>query len=271
MSTAAGVDEAPVKQLAKAVVDLAQDLDASSWCSLVRALRLADCRAEALQVGRFGIRRFPESADLYLEQGRLLAESRDFSGAIASLGQALHRAPDSPEALWLAASVHHQLGLSDEARGFVERLLRLLPEHQAARDLLNQLTPAAPKTREPVETGDRRTISTPTLAEIFVKQGYLSKAIQIYEDLLGRDPGNARWRERLRQLQADIAAPAAGSSELRVLSEPVPEPSVISLAQAPASPSAVVPATAVASAENRLLGTLEGWLEAIDRRRQHVH
>lgn len=266
-----GVEDPPVKQLARAVVDLAQDLGASSWCGLVQALRQADCGAEALQFGRIGIRRFPDSADLYLEQARLLSESQDFSGAIESLGQVLRLAPEHAEGLWLAASAHHRLGQAGEAQDFLARLLRLQPEHRAARDLLHQLEAAAPKARGAVETGTKRTIATPTLAEIFVKQGYLSKAIGIYEDLLERDPGNDRWRQRLRQLQEEIAAPTALGLEPEALGEPLCETTLIQPIEHRLEPEMPDHAAAVRTPENRLLGTLESWLEAISRRRQHVH
>ncbi|WP_305042481.1 tetratricopeptide repeat protein [Geoalkalibacter sp.] len=264
------VEDQPVKELARAVVDLGQDPSPSAWRGLVQALRRADCAAEAQQFGRIGIRRFPDSADLHLEQARLLVESQDFSGALESLNQVLHLAPENVEALWLAADAHHRLGRAGEARDALTRLLRLHPGHQAARDLLSQLEPATPTARGALEVGGKRTISTPTLAEIFVKQGYLSKAIQIYEDLLARDPGNERLRGRLRQLQEDIAAPRTVDLEPQGLPEPLAPPlvQVVTEKLEPATPD---PTTAVVAPENRLLGTLENWLEAISRRRQHVH
>ena len=50
-------------------------------------------------------------------------------------------------------------------------------------------------------------LATITLAELYVRQGLIAKAAEVYRVLLQRDPGNPRARQRLADLEA-TAAPA---------------------------------------------------------------
>jgi hypothetical protein len=45
-------------------------------------------------------------------------------------------------------------------------------------------------------------LSTPTLAELYFDQGFKDKAIQVYEELLEREPQNERARARLIEIKA---------------------------------------------------------------------
>jgi tetratricopeptide (TPR) repeat protein len=47
-------------------------------------------------------------------------------------------------------------------------------------------------------------IITATLANIYLEQGYLEKAIEIYEKLLKREPENNFFRQRLSSLKKDL-------------------------------------------------------------------
>lgn len=50
----------------------------------------------------------------------------------------------------------------------------------------------------------RDPLTTATLAELYVSQGFLEKAIGIYLDLLGSDPGNPPYRLRLAELKSAL-------------------------------------------------------------------
>jgi len=53
--------------------------------------------------------------------------------------------------------------------------------------------PAAPETAN---------LSSSTLAELYFRQGFLDKAIEVYQQLLNREPDNERGRARLGELRA---------------------------------------------------------------------
>jgi tetratricopeptide repeat protein len=87
-----------------------------------------------------------------------------------------------------------------------------------------------------------------TLAELYFNQGFTDKAVEVYRQLLEREPGNERLRRRLAELQA---------------------PAVPAPAPAPAPPS---PAPSAASdrasrrlALERTIARLEGMLAAIKK------
>jgi cytochrome c-type biogenesis protein CcmH/NrfG len=44
-------------------------------------------------------------------------------------------------------------------------------------------------------------IQTDTLAEIYIKQGHLDRALSVYQDILARDPQNAAAREKFESLK----------------------------------------------------------------------
>jgi len=46
-------------------------------------------------------------------------------------------------------------------------------------------------------------ILTSTLAEIYIRQGHLDKAKEVYEKLLSKDSGNALYKGRISLLETD--------------------------------------------------------------------
>ena len=46
-------------------------------------------------------------------------------------------------------------------------------------------------------------VLTSTLAEIYIRQGHLDKAREVYETLLSRDSGNALYKGRISLLEQD--------------------------------------------------------------------
>ena len=63
--------------------------------------------------------------------------------------------------------------------------------------------PSAP----PAPTPETPALSSSTLAELYFRQGFLDKAIEVYQQLLQREPNNERGRARLGELRA-LPAPS---------------------------------------------------------------
>jgi tetratricopeptide (TPR) repeat protein len=103
-------------------------------------------------------------------------------------------------------------------------------------------------------------LSTATLAELYVQQGFLSKALDIYRSLSSEDPTNGTTLARIAELQALQTAeePGAGSVAMVPLCQPAPPRAVQGAAVLPPG----IPARGEADAA---VAALEGWLDSIRR------
>jgi type II secretory pathway component HofQ len=79
--------------------------------------------------------------------------------------------------------------------------------------------PPPPPRTEAAPAAEADELTSSTLAELYFNQGFTDKAIEVYRQLLQREPGNERGRTRLAELEAlerrlaeeeARAAPAAG-------------------------------------------------------------
>lgn len=271
------IDEGLLQRLAQGMVALARNPDAAVYRSLADILLQLGRQDEALEMTSAGTARFPADAGLHLLEGDLLLEAKDFRGALASAEKSLQLYPDNIQGLWLAARLHRHLGQTDQAIAAASQLVEIKPDHLEARNFLAALG-VDPKTigRTPAQdeaARKKQTITTATLAEIYVKQGYLNKAIQVYREILGVDPSNAQLLKRLRDLETQLAAPAVGAEE----SEPASDSSSLVAQGAGEEParravtSPQAPASFPERGEDRVLDVFQGWLDAIRQRRSHVH
>ncbi len=60
-------------------------------------------------------------------------------------------------------------------------------------------------------------IQTDTLAEIYIKQGHLHKALSIYQEILARDPENPAWQEKVQTLQRKLEGEGKKQGRERIL------------------------------------------------------
>jgi len=124
-------------------------------------------------------------------------------------------------------------------------------------------------------------LNTVTLAELYVSQGFLKRALTIYRELLEADPDNIELKRRLlelkRQSDKDEAIAREHSLEPDIFTMEDTEPEAASFATEltsteplGGSPVAEVLTTAASSptgAEENVIHTLERWLENIRGRR----
>lgn len=106
------------------------------------------------------------------------------------------------------------------------------------------LPAAASAGRDPLMTG--------TLAELYVSQGFIDKALGIYQDILAAEPGNDAVATRLAEL------------ELQQQSAGLPEAAD---KEGTAEAFAAVPVLSAAVDNTGILTVLEGWLDNIRRLR----
>lgn len=282
---------AVLEQVARYTVTLARNPQSTDFVPLAETFRQCGLLQEALAVAEKGIQTLPDHAPGHVVRARIQAQQGDVPAAMASFETALSLDAGNAEALKGLAKLCYLQGESARSRALLKTLLELSPEDQAARNMLAAL-PAEPVPPPPafttpvpevenaarvaVESKPSRSarsganpnapISTATIAEIYVRQGFTLRALKVYRDLLQADPHNEEIRRKLVDLKVRIEAEEKKESASLGISgdqsagygRPAPED-----IQAPFSKGEA--AIAVSA-----LGQLEKWLVAIEQRRGHV-
>ena len=99
-------------------------------------------------------------------------------------------------------------------------------------------------------------ITTNTIAELYIKQGYPEKAMDIYRAILELDPGNETARDKLSRLEAQKSDHENSGVGNRVAS---------SAPVTPPSPVGADESLPVANDVDSQIDRLEGWLSTITR------
>lgn len=153
-------------------------------------LRFAD------QPTRFGV----SYAEALRRDGR-------FEDAVVVLRAVLGEVPRNVLCLGILARCLRDLGHLDEAGVAVRAALTLDPDDPVASELsyLLPLAPASAPAPAPETEADAPMPSvfvTQTMAELYVQQGILARAVAIYRELVSRAPDDARLSARLREVIA---------------------------------------------------------------------
>lgn len=111
-------------------------------------------------------------------------------------------------------------------------------------------------------------IATVTLADIFATQGYATKALKIYHDVLRRQPDNEEVRRKIEALEKGGSVPAPRSGEPADAKASVAAPTAASSAAAPAPADPNVPPMVSAPAgaaidEGRSYEQFKRWLRTV--------
>lgn len=253
-----------------------------------RALAMA-CHAKGLQdecrrALEAVVVALPEDGEAQKMLARLLAVDGDRNGARLAFRTALDLNPSDEECrMELEALERTGRGLTPAAgdeTGFGEDEIDLeeieilgpsdeeLPEDEEpaaiAASLLSTpvvlappVPPVAPEAASPHVRPDP--LSTATIAELYIQQGFIDKALDIYRAKFAEDPSNQAIQARIAELEAQKRAPL-GADEAAVAPEPFQD---LEPAAAP-SPAFTIPAQGEADGR---IATLEGWLDNIRRMR----
>lgn len=137
-----------------------------------------------------------------------------------------------------------------------------------------EVRPAAPpiSSKEAEEaTRPRKEITTETIAELYIKQGYLDKAVDIYQTLYNADPDNEEIKSKLDELKQVGRAHRNASEEgmgkgveipIQEPSPTLPKEELIGTVFKPA------PTEEAINEDSENINRLEFWLEAIQRERR---
>lgn len=116
-------------------------------------------------------------------------------------------------------------------------------------------------------------ITTNTIAELYIKQGYPEKAVDIYKAILELDPANSAATEKIQKLEAEMRGEVeAITPSVEPVAAPATEP--VAQVQTAIEPDVEAPAQPVVTATATNLGgssipdqiaRLENWLMNINR------
>lgn len=185
-----------------------------------RALSLA-CHAkglnnEALAALKLVTEALPEDVPSQKLLGRLYTEAGNQDAACQAFRTALEFAPDDVECrieiefLERSARVTEFAFEPDEDEEIIEDLeiveeFDVLEENQPESGFQFQVTPSESDT---VAAPHHDPLSTGTLAELYVSQGFIHKALEIYRAILADNPEDLATAERVAELEALEACPA---------------------------------------------------------------
>jgi tetratricopeptide (TPR) repeat protein len=261
---------------------------------------------EALEIVQKGILENPAVAEGYVAYGRILIEQSLFDEAVGELEKALILDKKRLTAIKPLAKIRFDQGDFKSAQSLLRRAAEIKSEDSSIRKMLELVeqklaetvpvsavqatvmppeVPPEPKTARVLnyhENPERvaAPISTATIAEIYIRQGFPEKALKVYRDLLRADPVNEYLREKLVQLKTQIdsgeplvSAEAAVADNFFVAVDEAPVRIAPAIQSADSALVAVGPDVEPVDepAGRSLVDMFNGWLDAISSRREaHV-
>jgi tetratricopeptide (TPR) repeat protein len=264
---------------------VAKDPSSTAFVPLAEAYRQTGLLDDALEAARLGTNMLPHFSPGFSTMGRILGQMGRLDEAMSAYARALSIDRQSQSALVGLARLHLIRGERDLARKILTQAKEFHPDDEKISDMLNALDlprpwaeikqasklQAAETNREvaPDESGEP--IPTATLAEIYVKQGLLDKAVKIYQDILKQSPENETARERILQLQglSDVHEEVPVEETSAEIDAPAAE-MVADVVEEPSSVQALSPQTQSEPKGQTPLAIFQRWLSVIKNGRANV-
>jgi len=225
---------------------LAKDPHSTVFVSLSDAYVRAGRLDEALGITLSGVQALPWFCPGHVMLGKLHYQLGNPNEALRAFNRALTLDGESLSALKGLARIYLDRNRPEIARQILERALQVFPDDSSVRHLLSQLPLDEEEAGPEVDDlAGEPSIATVTIAEVFVKQGLLPQACQVYRDILQAEPGNEAIRKKLEALEKTLAGPA--------------EPTALEKVSAQEHPVEI---------GGDALATLKRWLDRIRQRRQ---
>ncbi|MCK4509425.1 MAG: tetratricopeptide repeat protein [Desulfuromonadales bacterium] len=209
----------------------AKDPSSTAFVPLAEAYRQIGLLDDALEAARLGTSSLPHFSPGFSTMGRILGQMGRIDEAMSAYAKALSIDRQSQAALVGLARLHLIRAERDMARKILKQAEEFHPDDEKISDMLNALelprpwaeikqasqlqkpTPqvatlpdkAGPSDKPGSSDRPGAPIPTATLAEIYVKQGLLDKAIKIYQDIITQAPDNTAAQNRLVELQKQSA------------------------------------------------------------------
>ncbi|MDH3998123.1 MAG: tetratricopeptide repeat protein [Desulfuromonadales bacterium] len=258
---------------------ISKDPSSTAFVPLAEAYRQTGLLDDALEAAKFGVSKLPQFSPGFATLGRILGQMGRIDEAMDAYAKALDIDSQSLSALVGMARLHLVRADRDQARKLLQDATGFHPDDQGIQDMLTALdlprpwseiqqqsvasSAAAVDSAVTDDDSHAEPIPTATLAEIYVRQGLLGKAITVYSEILRLNPENDEARRRLIQLQTaeQESLPAATQEQ-----EPESQP----LQQEAQSDEIVAEEVSSVPQEKSALAIFQGWLDVIKQRRAHV-
>jgi tetratricopeptide (TPR) repeat protein len=194
---------------------VAKDPSSTAFVPLAEAYRQIGLLDDALEAARLGTKMLPHFSPGFSTLGRILGQMGKIDEAMSAYARAFSIDRQSQAALVGIARLHLIRGERDMARKILRQAEEFHPDDEKISDMLNaldlprpweeikqasELQAVVPEGEDTAEESGEP-IPTATLAEIYVKQGLIDKALKVYRDILEQSPDNTVAQERMQQLQ----------------------------------------------------------------------
>lgn len=214
--------------------------------ALAQACHAKGENAEALAALQLVTEALPEDVASQKMLGRLLAGEGRQEDARQAFKTALEFAPDDAECRIELQALERSLGVTsaDEDDDEIIEDLEILDDIEIVdEDEEDAEFPASEPDEEPAPVAGlvHDPLSTGTLAELYVKQGFIHKALEIYRTILADNPDHAATAERVAELELlDTPAEVAPALEYTFEEDAEVEAEPAAVAAAPAFETAPV-------------------------------
>ena len=266
---------------------ITKDPSSTAFVPLAEAYRQIGLLDDALEAARFGTEMLPHFSPGFSTMGRILGQMGRLDESLSAYSRALSIDRQSQAALVGLSRLHLVRGERDQAQKILQQAKEFHPDDEKISDMLVALDLPRPwanikqasKAQEQGpshESAPGEPIATATLAEIYVKQGLLDKALEVYQGILAQSPENESARKRIMRLQEMLGVDVKPAAEdVQVPEEPLQEPSpVVAAVEEPveSTPAAMEesPVTQRESKDASPLAVLQRWLSVIKNGRSNV-
>lgn len=150
-----------------------------------------------------GLATYPNYAAAGVLLGEILITKEKHEQAARYITKALEIAPWNISGRRLLAECYRKEG-DEEATQVALRAAKMLEDDEVAIQsaIIDSNVDSAPVV---VPEGKLDEVATPALAELYMAQGHLDKARDVYERLLKSDPDKVEWNERLAAIKEQIS------------------------------------------------------------------
>lgn len=254
---------------------LSRDPKSTVFVPLADAYRSMGMLDDALDIALQGTLSQPLYPAGFLALGRIQVEKGHLGDARQSFEKVLAIESENMEAINELARTCRLLGEENLALRWQQKAASLITEdedvkgEEANRAAIEPSLVVSSKAAENAADRGVEPITTATIAEIYIRQGFLQRALKVYRDLLRADPQNTVVKQKLTDLQQRILETEGGTAEKAVLAPSLKDAS-LTPAVPPEVENLISPPSAEPSRRPDLLAVLNGWLESIHRRKMDV-